>query len=427
MTQRCSTVLLVFLLLAACDDKTSPSPQAQPAAAQDTGAPPPEPSPPPVADTSQAAPPDTTQTAADTAQAGDTESSATDTALAATDTAPSEPQIEPWAPDRKCIEQPLSDAERAIFMGTAADDPPPKLDGAREELENKHYLASDEWNLHLYEPKIDALGEGGAYVGIGTDQAYFFTGWMKPQLTWAIDYDPVVVDLHAAYRAFFLAAETPKDFIYFWKRKGVGIEAIEAAYADDPKKEDYIMAYRMGRRRVFKRFSRLLEEYEKRKTKAFINDKKQYRYVRAMVEQGCVRSMLGNLLADKGLVGIGKASHQLGIPVRALYLSNAEMYWDYTDQFKTNVRAMNFDEKSLILRTWASLQHNDDYRYNYQSAKLFLDYLDADWVEGVSDIIRFRSIKGPEDIDFFHSHRTPEERYERIRKRKEREEKKKEK
>ena len=99
------------------------------------------------------------------------------------------------------------------------------------------------------------------------------------------------------------------------------------------------------------------------------------------------------LLADKGMVGIGAAMTQVGLPVRTLYLSNAEEYWSYTDQFRVNIRALPRDDKSLVLHTQSS-NANQDYRYNAQPLTTFVAWLDDGWARSVNMMMGREHVKG---------------------------------
>jgi hypothetical protein len=130
----------------------------------------------------------------------------------------------------------------------------------------------------------------------------------------------------------------------------------------------------------------------------FVTDEETYRFVRQMIQNGRVRPMLANLLDDQALLGIGEVGRRLGVPLRALYLSNAEDYWTYPDQFRRNMDGLYFDERSLILRANASKPDNDDYRYNMQSALNFREWLAQPWVRNIDDIWDHEYIEDPSHI-----------------------------
>ena len=104
---------------------------------------------------------------------------------------------------------PLSPEAHAIFWGSVEDPPAEELMATRRDLYGRHYLTCDENNHHLMYDRLQNLG--GAYAGVGSDQAYMFMGWMRPNLAWVTDYDPWIRHLHWAYHAFFRASEDPES------------------------------------------------------------------------------------------------------------------------------------------------------------------------------------------------------------------------
>jgi hypothetical protein len=70
-----------------------------------------------------------------------------------------------------------------------------------------------------------------------------------------------------------------------------------------------------------------------------------------------------------------------------LYLSNAEEYWDrYSKTYRANIRALPFDDRSVVLRTLLTWSVNMDYRYNVQRASNYVEWLDRDWLRHVRQI-----------------------------------------
>ena len=41
----------------------------------------------------------------------------------------------------------------------------------------------------------------------------------------------------------------------------------------------------------------------------------------------------------------------MGVPIRLYYGSDAESHWNFNDNYKKNIQALHFDEKSVIIRT----------------------------------------------------------------------------
>ncbi len=88
----------------------------------------------------------------------------------------------------------------------------------------------------------------------------------------------------------------------------------------------------------------------------------------------------------------------MGVPLRVFYTSNAEYYWDYPDQFRTNMAEQFFDERSVILRTSPAYGSNGDYRYLIQPAPNFLQWLAHPEVEDIRDIWDRPTVRGEDHI-----------------------------
>lgn len=273
-----------------------------------------------------------------------------------------------------------------LIWGDFEDEIPETLNATREDLEGRHYLTCDEVNLHIWYEHVRDIG--GAYAGVGSDQAYTFIGWMKPQIAWLTDYDPWVRTTHKIYRVAFENGSNIEEFRAFWSEENQDASwaLLEAAWSEDP---DFRFMRRVwgdwGPRieRRLRRYRRVLNEAG---IPSFLTDEETYTFVRDFVLSGRTRSLLANLLDDTALNTIGDVSRELDVPIRVFYLSNAEDYWDYPDQFRANFQSLHFDENSLILRTNASKRRNGDYRYCMQPALNFQQWLQQDYVDNVDDI-----------------------------------------
>jgi hypothetical protein len=287
-------------------------------------------------------------------------------------------------------------AQLAAFRGSPEDAPAKELLGIKG-FEGRHYLVGDEWYGHLWLPHIQNLG--GGYIGVGTDQAYLFIGWARPDFAWLIDYDVLVVELHSVYRALFLEAADPDAFIALWQDAAAGKAAIDRHSAADPRIARLHELYRRNRSSIAYRLSALRKRLRKEKVAAYLTDGGTYQFVRDSIAAGRVRPMSTNLLADKGLAGIGEAARQMGVPIRLTYLSNAEQYWPYSKQFRANLRGLPYDERSILIRTLSTFTINKDYRYNVQPGLAYQDFLGRSWLTHVHRMIPRRALKGPDDIE----------------------------
>ncbi|MCA9665515.1 MAG: hypothetical protein KC503_08000 [Myxococcales bacterium] len=294
---------------------------------------------------------------------------------------------------------PLSAAQRAIFNGSAEDnlDKKPCI-GTRKRVTLKcrdvrHYVRMNEWWHDVWHPYVKDLG--GAYVGVASDQAFTFVAWAKSKLAFLMDYDPVVVWINHAHRAFVLESPDIAGYVKLWGRRGRKAgEAVLAKYYKG-KHKDYrriVSAYRRFRGEIGGHFGQVL----RRKGRRFhwLHDQGDYEYVRGMFKNGRVRILKGDLLKDKTLRGIGAVSHKLKVPVRIVYTSNAEEFWPYPKDFRLNFAALYMDQKSVILRTRHSSKYGPrigSYVYIVQDGQDFAKKLNSGWRwKGVWSMLRDR-------------------------------------
>ena len=143
---------------------------------------------------------------------------------------------------------------------------------------------------------------------------------------------------------------------------------------------------------------------------SYLTDQEHYDFVKEMLAHKRVRPMGVNLLETKGLTGIAKASSELGVPIRLLYLSNAEEYWPrYPRTYRETMAALPFHESALVLRTLLIWQVNTDYRYNVQPAANYVQWLAQPYIDDVYDITHDRPKAQAEGINFFETSGSPEE------------------
>ncbi|MBU0552085.1 hypothetical protein KKF91_13070 [Myxococcota bacterium] len=305
--------------------------------------------------------------------------------------------------------EPLSDEARAIFWGSPEDEEPEKLNATREDLENRHYLSGDERYLELFYPKIKDIG--GGYMGVGSDQAYLFIGWMKPELAWLTDYDRWISWLHLSYFAFFEVSEDIKTFRSWWKRERYkdAKALLKERYKDRKDVNQIINVYLKAAYKANRRMRRLEKRMNSEKIPSFVTDESQYQYVRKLVMAGRIRPMLGNLLGKQALLKAGEAAKKLNVPLRVLYPSNAESYWKYNDQFRQNIQGLFTDHCGWVTRTIAVKPLNDDYVYNLQPIENFQRWLEVKSVRRVRQICPIGRISGPQDIPFKITDALPKE------------------
>lgn len=302
---------------------------------------------------------------------------------------------EPATPDSLT---PLTPEQHDIVWNMTGDPEPEVRDAFKKENQGQHFLTCDELNLHLFEPAL--RNAGGAYVGVGTDQAYIFMGWARPELGWMIDYDPLVIQIHGLYRIFFIAADTPEKFKHFWTDEGAAEarQVIRDQLSFGPARESALALFAQHRALVNRRLNQSINLMRKSGTRFYLNDQDDYAHVRAMIMTGRARAQQANLLGNNGINEIGNASRTMGVPIRTLYLSNVEDYWSYGSAYVANLRTLNFDESTVILRTVASKHSNGDYRYVLQKGLNLLKWLDSGQVKRIRDMFPRGAVRDREQV-----------------------------
>jgi hypothetical protein len=303
---------------------------------------------------------------------------------------------------------PLSEEAAKVFLGTAEDVAPVELGGVTDLRKGQHYVSSNERNLEAFHPRIAGLG--GAYLGVGTDQGYLMIGWTRAELAWLIDYDPVVLDIHAIYHALLGEAETPEAFLELWRKehKPRAIAALHARYTPrDARRRELL--YRRYRAQIARRLDLLRTTTAAAAVATFLSDAAQYAHVRELVRGRRVRALLADLTREGALRDIGEAARALAVPIRVIYFSNAEEYWQtLPEAFRGNVLALPVDERSVVLRTLLTWSKNQDYRYNAQPARNYQQWLAQPWVRSIYDVVRRRNFD-PAEVHFFETDEVPDE------------------
>jgi hypothetical protein len=294
---------------------------------------------------------------------------------------------------------PLDEAQRSIFFATEADEPPEDRQSIAGVDNERHYVAGNEKRLDAFAATI--ADKRGGYVGVGSDQAYLFIGWARPELAWLVDYDPAVVDMHTVYRAFLRAAQTPEAFMRLWEADAKD-EALAAIANEPTARKRHRAAYGRNRGWVLKRLRAVTNTMRATETASFLTDAAQYDYVRELVLADRVRALVADLKGEGAVQGIADAATQLGVPIRVLYLSNAEGYWSrYKGRFRRNIAALPFDDAAVVLRTLLIWHVNTDYRYNVQSAKNYLQWLARPFIGTVYDIVHDKPEPVRGELNFF--------------------------
>lgn len=260
----------------------------------------------------------------------------------------------------------LAAAEAQALRAVVEDPAPPRIAG------DYHFVVSNEKKLERFREAV--VDRGGMYVGVGTDQNYLLAGWSRPELLVLVDFDRYVVDLHEIYRVFFLHADTPEAFIAMWS----SASAARSRALLDRELPDEVRArvetlWPFARYRVFERLTLQRYHFKTRKLATFLTSQEQYDYLVGLLRAGRVHALRGDLTGSRTMLGVAGLARRLGVPVRTLYLSNAEHYFEYTPQLRRNIAALPVDERSIVLRT--IFDSGEDFFYMLQPAHGFQAWL----------------------------------------------------
>ena len=240
--------------------------------------------------------------------------------------------------------RPLTDDERARFFAGHGDELAPT---------DIHYVKSNEIRHDVWFPYIAELG--GAYVGVGSDQNYTLIATAKSDLVFLMDIDRRVVDLHAIYGILIAASEDAETLFTRWDgaNADASIALIEEALAgaDEAELRRMLRSFKGSRETVFRNLRHVINRTRDGAPTSWLSNPEMYDHIRKLWLAGRVRTLGGNFVGDSGLQTVGKVAADLGIPVRVLYMSNAEEYFRYNDAFATNIKALVGDDRSVALRT----------------------------------------------------------------------------
>jgi hypothetical protein len=270
---------------------------------------------------------------------------------------PTEPAAPPPPADPLA---PLSEDDMTIFLAGATD--------GGEPLPN-HYVKSNERRHDTWFPYVQ--GVGGAFVGVGPDQCYTVAAAQGAELMFLLDIDHMVVDVHNNYKVLIEASETPAQLHerFNASEQDASLALLEEAYADVDKKTRRLrlQTYRASRETIYRHLKHVIERHQGDERTSWLSNPEYYAHIRTLFQNDRVRIMDGDLTGADTMISVGVAATKLEVPVRVLYLSNAEEYYKYTTQYQANIAGIPGDDKSVVLRTIYNKEwEHADSLWNYQ-------------------------------------------------------------
>jgi hypothetical protein len=263
------------------------------------------------------------------------------------------PPPDPWGP--------ITEEQRAIMHA-----------GEEEERITTpiHYVQTNERRHDVWFPYL--TDKRGIYVGVAADQNYTLIGVAKSEFVFLMDLDWRVTELHRAYEVLIEASETPQILHQRFHEDSAdaSVELIEQALrgkVDDDRLRMITMSWRGARETVYLHLERVIARTEAGVPTSWLSNPEYYAHIRKLYQNDRVRFLVGDLTGKKTLATIGRAAEGLGLPVTVVYLSNAEEYYDYTAQYRQNIKGLPTNENSIVLRTIYSKKWvHADSLWNYQ-------------------------------------------------------------
>lgn len=221
-------------------------------------------------------------------------------------------------------------------------------------LHADHYPSSNEHRIDLFRERLTNLN--GGYVGVGTDQNFTFIAWARSDWAYLTDFDPIVVAVNRIHFYFIEISPTYEEYEQLWlrKNKNTSYKKVLEHFKDDKFLPYITKGWQVAQRGwndVPERLRTLKYLTRRFHLRSFHNDPDDYNHLRKMVQEKRIQAVSGNLLGSITLKEIAKKSRELEIPLRILYMSNAEEYFKFPPNFRENIIAQFVDEKSLVVRT----------------------------------------------------------------------------
>lgn len=296
---------------------------------------------------------------------------------------PSKPPEPPEPPKPETTAEPepspsFTDEQRALLMAGAEE-----VDLPRPDIS---YVMSNESRHDLWFPYID--GVGGAYVGVGSDTNYTLMGYARSEVVFLVDHDPRIVDVHRVYEILIEASADPDALLHHFERdhQGATVALIEKATTGLPaeRQRDLVRTYRSTRETLRRYLSKLRVRRRNDCPSTWLSSPSLYEHVRTLYQQGRVRIMPGDLRGKTTLPTVIAALRALEMPVKVLYLSNAEQYFAYTKNVRKNLGTLPTAAGGVVLRTifqepW---EHADGFwSYQVQDLEDFQRRLGGGWLK----------------------------------------------
>ncbi len=300
-------------------------------------------------------------------------------------TAAAEAPAAPAAPAVARAHGPLAPEVRAHFEAIRSDPAP------RAIIRSSHYYRTNELSHWVYRERVTDLG--GVMSGVGSDQLYLLAGWARPEILVPLDFDGEITATHRVVAAVFLAKATPEEFVAAFDEERVDalIALVREHYASSPDVDSLARTARNAGRHLFESMNMIRRRYNERRIPTYITDAAQYEFVRGLVAEGRVFPVRGDLTADIAMLDLALAARRANLPMRLLYVSNAETYFEFGPTYRRNIMAQPFDDRGVLLRTFHSnLPHPDgepNYHYSIEAGPHAISMMQRSSIDSVRTLL----------------------------------------
>jgi hypothetical protein len=259
---------------------------------------------------------------------------------------------------------------------------------------SNHYVVSNEKRHYLFKNAVENVG--GVFVGVGSDQVYLMAAWAKPKILVPMDFDQFIVDLHGIYRLVFLESKTPDAFLELWSDDMALKKLIKSGVKDSKERLTFLEVLDFGRKTIVSRLRRTKKQYKKLKVPTFLTDQGQYDLIVNLFKNDKVFPVRGDLTKNQTMLAIGQAAKEQDLHIGGIYLSNAEQYFLFSEQYRANFAGLPFNDKSVVLRTLPD--GAKAYYYYVQSGPLFQDWMKRARIKKVFTMLKLkRPVPGTRD------------------------------
>ncbi|MCB1174330.1 MAG: hypothetical protein KDK39_12225 [Leptospiraceae bacterium] len=263
---------------------------------------------------------------------------------------------------------------------------------SQEDLQKTRWDTGDttitnEDRLDLFRPHV--LNRGGGYIGVGSSQNLSLAAWAGSEWVWLVDFTRIVVAVNKANLAFIQESPTPTEFRYFWQKENdtAALAVIRKHYAQAKDLAFILESFRKSRPYQLRRFRNDDIVTQKYNFALWLYDQKLYDHIRRLAIGGRIIARQGDI---RGPITIKSVAHQaalMQVPIRTIYFSNAEEYFDLDGSFRENWLAIQGDKTALVVRTisvdrwdypWApgsELSTTRGFHYNIQSLGSYQSWL----------------------------------------------------